>query len=390
MRNISNKKKILFIVPLPPPYAGPEISSAHLINSPLREQFEIIYVPSNLHHKNSQKGKITINSLATLCFLMIRIIYIIITKNPSVAYMLLSQNVSGFMRDSLLVLISRAFCKKIVLHFHGSNFYNFYKKQPPILKKYIRFILNQTDLVILQAQWLKDVFKKLIPESRLRVVYGGIPIEPFSDKEIEQRSHSRNSVNVLYLSHISVAKGFCLLLKAMQEILSENNAINFIIAGSIIDNERNILFDQEGKNIIFKDIRSEIDAIIKNKKLSGRVRFLGEIADQKQKQQILEMSDIFLLPSYSEGCPLSVLEAMAAGLPVIITPVGTLPEILKDGENGFFIDIGDSDGLRDKINYLAQKPSLRKRIGENNKALIRAKFGIDRTASEIAAVFEQV
>jgi len=390
MRNISNKKKILFIVPLPPPYAGPEIASEYLIDSPLKEGFEIICVRSNINRCNTQKGKITINSLGVLCLVMIRVIHVIIVKRPDTVYTLLSQNVSGFVRDSLLVLLVKAFRKKVILHLHGSNFHNFYNNQPAIFKKYIHLILNLADIIILQARWIKDEFKKLIPENRLRVIYGCVPTGISSGKDLYKKNHAGDGINILYLSHLSVAKGFSVFLKAMKEIIFESKDINFIIVGGVIDNEKNIFFNQNGGRIVFEDIRLEIKDIVKNKEFSERIRFLGEVTDKEQKQQILRMSDIFVLPSYSEGCPLSVLEAMTAGLPVVVTPVGALPEILKDGENGFFTKLGDHKELKDKIYSLAINPALRNIMGENNRKLIRSKLDINIIIVQLSEIFRQL
>lgn len=385
-----NKKRILFIVPLPPPYAGPEISSKHLINSSLREQFEIIHLASNLHRQNSQKGRITIGSLAGLFLLVLRIVHKLITERPAAGYTLLSQNVSGFIRDSLLVLIIKAFRKKIVLHFRGSNFHNFYDNQPAMFKRYIRAILNLSDVVIVQAQWIKNIFMELIPEERLRVIYNGIPREAVFGRNAYPDSYSNNGIKVLYLNHLSVTKGLSVLLTAMQDIISEREGIDFIIAGDIVDNEKNIFFDRYGNRIVFEDIRSRIKDAAKNKGFPNRIRFLGEVADEEQKRQILKTASIFVLPSYSEGCPLSVLEAMAAGLPVVSTPVGALPEIIKEGENGLFLKMGDAKDLKDKIYYLAANPGLREAMGENNRKLIETKLNLDIVVSQLCDIFRNL
>jgi glycosyltransferase involved in cell wall biosynthesis len=86
---------------------------------------------------------------------------------------------------------------------------------------------------------------------------------------------------------------------------------------------------------------------------------------------------------------MSVLEAIGAGLPVIVTRVGSLREIIKEGENGMFVEFADPADLCEKIIVLAGDSQLRKSMGEQNKALIRARFSLDTIASQLTAVFER-
>ena len=93
---------------------------------------------------------------------------------------------------------------------------------------------------------------------------------------------------------------------------------------------------------------------------------------------LFEEADIFILPSYFENFPIAVLEAMAAGLPLIVTPVGALPEVLNEGEHCLFIKAGDIDGLADRLKQLVAAPEQRAAMGAANAALFRQEF--DRPA----------
>jgi len=392
MKNILDKKRrILFVVPLPPPYAGPEVSSEILINSSLKEKFHIICLRSNIHKRNAQRGRITVFSIAKLFYLLNRMVTIIVFERPSVVYTILNQNISGFIRDSLLVIIAKVFRKKIVLHFRGSSFNNFYNRQNYIFRKYIRFILNLTDKIILQAQWVKEkIFKEFAPEEKLCVVYNAVPTNVFYDSDSQQEDKGRNGITVVYINHLSVSKGLLVLFEAIKQIVGQTENINFIIAGDIIDKERNIFFDENGKRIVFEDIKLAINNMLQNRNLAQRVNFPGEITEEKVKLDLLRSSDIFVLPSYSEGFPMSALEAMAVGLPVVVTPVGAFVDIIKDGKNGLFVKIGDSNDLKDKIVALANNPIQRKRMGEESKSLVKSKMEIGVIASQLCDIFQQL
>ncbi len=105
--------------------------------------------------------------------------------------------------------------------------------------------------------------------------------------------------------------------------------------------------------------------------LAGRVHFLGQRPDIPD---LLGALDIFVLPSHSEGVSLALLEAMAAGLPVIATAVGGLPEVVTDGVNGLLIPPQDPEALAQALARLLDDPALAKKLGENARRHVEEKF----------------
>lgn len=385
----SRKPQILFIAPLPPPYSGPEVVSETLLNSALGEEFDLIYLPRNVHKQNKDRGRLSLVSASRLGILIFRTIRVIIYKKPKLVYTLLSQNFTGFMRDSILIMVCKIFSRKIILHFHGSNFENFYKNQPKFFRLYISFILRKIDALILEANWVKKFFSQFVPENRLRTIYNSISSEQFCDPERFDKQPN-HEVNIFYMSHVSVAKGFIVLAEAIPKIIKENKNIKFLIAGGIINKERNILFSEDGQRLSFPDVNEAIAKIRQDQALSKHVDFLGPITSTDEKKRLFLQSNIFILPSYSEGCPMAVLEAMAWGLALVVTPVGALSEIVEDGVGGFLVKIGDPDELARKILTLAKDPKLTCKMGLNNKRLVELKFTVDAIASEVGEFFKEL
>ena len=110
-----------------------------------------------------------------------------------------------------------------------------------------------------------------------------------------------------------------------------------------------------------------------NQGINDHVTFRSGFSND-EKNDLLFGSDIYLLPSYAEGLPISLLEAMAAGLPIISTPVGGIPEVIVEGENGFLITPGDYVDLANKIIKLIETPELRMKIGQKNENKIRDEY----------------
>lgn len=134
-------------------------------------------------------------------------------------------------------------------------------------------------------------------------------------------------------------------------------------------------------------LEEELKLKIKNLKLDNRVAFLGHI-DHKEMPKYLKISDIFIRPSLSEGLGNSFLEAMAAGIPVIATPVGGIPDFLKDGETGLFCEVGSPESIAEKVNVYLENKALREKIIMNAKKLVEEKYNWDNIAKKMEEVLK--
>jgi len=121
--------------------------------------------------------------------------------------------------------------------------------------------------------------------------------------------------------------------------------------------------------------------------LSGRVHFLGQREDVPD---LLAALDIFVLPSHREGVSLALLEAMAVGLPVIVTAVGGLPEVVTHGENGLLIPLKDPEALTEALARLLADPELARRLGDQARRHVAEHFSLDRFGGEINELYAEL
>ena len=133
----------------------------------------------------------------------------------------------------------------------------------------------------------------------------------------------------------------------------------------------------------------QINAILKDNPYKNAVKLMGWITGE-QKVSALCQASIFLLPSYQEGIPMSILEAMSYKLPVISTHVGGIPELIEDGVNGYLIHPGDIDSLEDRINKLIQSKSLRIRMGESGYQRFLADFQISILLKKLETIYKTI
>ena len=150
---------------------------------------------------------------------------------------------------------------------------------------------------------------------------------------------------ILFVGVLRPIKGLPYLIKAMTIIKDKN---------------KKLLLVGDGEE------RDQLEDLVKKLKLEKYVTFIGKVPyDDVFKYMVV--SDILVLSSLSEGLPNVILEAMAAGLPIVATRVGGIPDIVKDGENGFLIDPKNPEQIAEKINLFLEDDKLREKISKNNK-----------------------
>jgi glycosyltransferase involved in cell wall biosynthesis len=204
---------------------------------------------------------------------------------------------------------------------------------------------------------------RIVPGVPVQVVYPGVRI--FSEP------HSRRSAThpvVGTAARLVPIKGVLDLVRAFAVVRAEVADVRLEIAGSGPERPR---------------LEHEIDVL----RLAGAVKFLGWRPDLPQ---LLPSWDIFALASFDEGFGIAALEAMAAGLPVVATAVGGVPELVSDGNTGFLVPRGDVAALAARLRVLLLDPERRLAMGAAGRARARAEFSIERMVSAVAAVYDDV
>jgi glycosyltransferase involved in cell wall biosynthesis len=368
MKKMLKKSTVLIIGAYPPPYGGIGVFVRDLLNSPVKDHFNLLFLRTA---KRTSKKKPFLKKFAREikdAFSLVR--YLLKDKNIKIVHIHTSSYL-GFWRYSIHVLISKMFGKPVILHIHGAEFDKFYNMQNMIGKLYIRIVFNVVDKIIVLSSIWKNFYSHFVPQSKLRVVPNAIYVESF---KIRQHASKDDEVKFLFLSNLERRKGVNEILQTADSIFST---------------------DEKTKKIHFsfvgRPMEEEVQAGLKNfiRKYPDKISWTKYVTN-KEKIDILSNSDVFLLPSYAEGLPISILEAMAAGLSIISTPVGSISEVIKNGENGFLIPPGDADTLKEKILELASNKDLRKEIGERNSELVKEKYSWNKIAEKIMEVYDEV
>lgn len=240
----------------------------------------------------------------------------------------------SFWRKTIFIYLSKLFRKKVIYHIHGANYKLFYPKYP----RTITHVIKKCDLVIALSESWKDFFEKNIRPRKIEVLKNVV-------ENPRKRSITKEPFCVLvFLGRLGVRKGIYDLL----EVIHQNS-----------DKYRGYLKLYCGGD-------GEVDkflALLKEYQLEDMVQYVGWIKGEK-KYELLSKADAYVLPSYNEGLPISILEAMSYKLPIISTNVGGIPEILENGKNGFLIEPGDKKALEKALDAIINSEEIRKNMGE--------------------------
>ncbi len=273
---------------------------------------------------------------------------------------------SGFtyFLDGLLLLLARQQGCKVVLHVHGARFDQFLDGLSPVLLAAARFLAGRADVVIaLSEDWRKRLVSRL-PGSHVLVLANGVP-EPGI---LHQRKPAATT-RFVFLGNLCKRKGVPVLLDAM-EIASEPWSVQF--AGGDED---------PGFTEWTRDQ-------VERRHLHHRAQLLGPVVGFA-KDELLAQADAFVLPSLAEGLPMALLEAMAARLPVVVTSVGAMPEVIDDGIDGVLVPPNNAAALSAAMDRLAQSADRRAEIGQAGYAKYLSRYSVDAMAQGLLNIYDE-
>lgn len=264
----------------------------------------------------------------------------------------------SFYRKYIFFLMAKfCFRKKVVYHIHGAGYHLFYQAASPFMKKRISYMINTSDTLIVLSEWWKEFFEKEFSPQQIKIV-PNIVAEP-DPALVQSENIYKNSkqlkvdsvVNLLFLGRVGDRKGIFDLLNVMA-----SNKDYF-------QNRCHLKIGGDG----------EIDRLlgyIQSHGLSEMVEFIGFVQGEK-KNSVLAEADIYILPSYNEGLPISILEAMSYSKPILSTRVGGIPEIIREDYNGILFEPGDQKEMLNALKMLIEDRNKIKVYGERSYEFVK-------------------
>ena len=280
--------------------------------SRLEKDYKMIYVES---YKDG--GKLT--KLVKGIRGYIKFIKVLLVDKPDLVHIHSSFGPSFYRKLPFIYMASWA-KKPIINHIHGADFDEFYINSSEKKKQQIKKVYGKCKILVALSEEWKQRLEKIVPKEKI------IVIENYSilhEDALKERCSRQSNHEVLFLGELGRRKGCYDIPSVIEDVAKDIPDVKFILAGAGSAQDE-----------------TAIKQLIKEKGIEQNVEFPGWVRGN-QKDKLLREADVFYLPSYNEGMPMSILDAMGYGLPIVSTNVGGIPKIVHDDENGFCFEPGN-------------------------------------------------
>lgn len=354
-------KKICMVVQAPMTKGGIAAVVNGYRGSQLEKDYKIIYVES---YKDGSKLTKLLKGIKGYFYFA----KILLVDKPTLVHIHSSFGASFYRKIPFIYMASWAKLP-IINHIHGADFDEFYVNASEKKKKCIKKIYGKcSKLIALSVEW-SERLSQIVPTEKIEV------IENYSilhEDALAQRLSRFCNNTILFLGEFGKRKG-CYDIPAVAERVAKTVPnVKFMLCGS------GNAADEMAVKKQFKD-----KGIIANAVFPGWVR-------DKEKDQALREADIFFLPSYNEGMPMSVLDAMGYGLPIVSTKVGGIPKIVHDGENGACCNAGDLETFAIRIIELLTSDEKRAAAAKASIEIVKGGYSLEIHLKKLKNVYESV
>ncbi len=319
----------------------------------LFERFGIQYIATHCDGSAARKLWRALAAIATYATALLR--------GPALVHVHVASRAS-FWRKSPFFLLAFLLRVPAVLHLHGAEFALFYDQECGALRRrFVSFVFDRcARVIVLSAAW-KTWAQRMCENPNVLAIYNPVLLPP-KPPPWERRTPG----TALFLGRLGHRKGTYDLLDAAARIVPGRPALQLLLGG-------------DGELETVRARAAELG-------ITDKIDLLGWVRGE-DKERLLATAAIYVLPSYNEGLPVSVLEAMAAGLPILTTPVGGIPEAVTDGVEGFLVEPGNVAALADRLERLLGDPALARRMGEAARHKVDVAFSANAVVPQVEALY---
>lgn len=299
------------------------------------------------------------NAIRKMVYLVIAFIeYVCLLPFYDIVHIHVGLNAS-VRRKIVFARLARLYKKIILVHFHPSTEKHLFDKA---FSEDIHKLFCYADkLLVLSPQWEKWIGQAFPNDKfKMKVVLNPCPVV--------KRDDTKRKKTILYAGILSDRKGYARLIEAFAKISERFQDWSLVIVGN-------------GELENAKKLCEEYGVV-------DRVSILGWVSGN-DKEQVFQEASIYCLPSWGEGFPMGVLDAMAYGIPVVTTPVGGVEQVLTDSINCLIFDAYDIGILAEKLSFLMQSENIRKKMVGNADKLVESIFNISNICRDLGNIYEE-
>ena len=347
--------RICMIVPNPAVKGG----IASVVNgyrgSKLEQEYEISYVES---YRNGNKWQKLGKALSGYCSFIWQLVF----HRPDIVHIHSSFGPS-FYRKMPFIYLSSLRNIPVINHIHGADFEEFYEKASTAKKRRIGRVYGKCSRVVVLSEEWRNRIERIVPAGRIEILenYCVIPATPYDS--------GRNMEQVLFLGEIGSRKGCYDIPRIWENVVRQVSSARLIMAGD-------------------GDV-DQIKSAFADKKISSSVVFPGWVRG-KDKERLFRESAVFLFPSYHEGMPMAVLEAMSYGMGIVTTAVGGIPKLIQNGENGYVRQPGDVETISSDVVRLLTDKDRCVVYGSRARDNVKENYSREQHLKRLSEIYESV
>lgn len=347
------KKRILFILHLPPPVHGAAVMGSILRGSPLvNRQFDCRFLNLSASSSLFEVGRGSSRKIKFIVDLLREIRLAVRQWKPDAVYVTPTSKLPPFAKDYLVVQYLKRLGCRVILHYHNKGVR---ERQDRWLDNvlYTRFFRG-TEVILLSERLYSDI-EKYVPRTRVHICPNGLPAI-----SVPYASGKGGTPVLLFFSNLLTSKGIHVFLDACR-LLAERGCVFNCVLGGAPTAEMSL---------------TDLERLVQEKGLTSHSNCRGPVYGE-EKARLFSEADIFVFPTLDEAFGLVALEAMMAGLPIVASRTGAVPDLVEEGKNGFLVEPGDTVALADAMQKLISDPELRLRFGKNGLERYRQRFTSD-------------
>lgn len=325
---------------------------AALVDSPLAERFDLGEIATHADGSKPRKLIVAARGLA-------RLVEQVVRRRPDLVY-LHSASDASFWRKAIAAGITRLARRPYIVHVHGGAFADFYHGSRPPAQWIIRRMLRGASAVItLTPSWARE----------LQAITGRPTVTIPNPVRVprEPADPARRPARVVTLARIGPEKGSYVLVRAFAAVAATHPEARLVLAGDGPQQEARRVARETG--------------------VADRLDLTGWIGPD-ERDALLGAATVFVLPSRIEGLPVSMLEAMAHALPVVVTPVGGIPDAIDDGVTGVLTPVDDVAALAGAIGSLLDDPAGATAMGAAARGVVIDAYELDAVAARVGDLID--
>ena len=362
--------KILFIAPLPPPITGQSI-----ISNSLRESLELDneVITVNYNKNNYEQGIASSNRIIKV----FKILHIIWReqKKADLIYLTISQSILGNIKDLITYLLCYKNLSKVIIHLHGGGLKQQIFDKSNLLRYLNTFFLSRVRAVLVLGESLKIIFDGIVNKSKIIRLPNFVEDDLFlkNGEYIKKKFSNPKKIKITYLSNLLRGKGYDILLEAFLQLEDKiKKQYELTFAGEFEDDEL--------KKYFLKKIENT------------PIKYIGIVIGQ-EKIELLRSTHIFCLPTYyafGEGQPISILEAYSSGCVVLTTAHGGIPDVFKEGVNGFLLEKRSISSIKRILISIYNNDNGLFDIAKNNLELAKRNHSKSKYLNNFKKILESI